>query len=107
MRSGQLRHRVTIQQKAPTRDTYGGEVEAWTAVATVWASVEPLQGREFLEGRQIQAEVSTRIRIRRRAGVVPHMRVVWGAHTYDIQAVIEPDSNRREFQLMCVEVVEV
>ena len=100
-----MRHRVTIQQKAPTRDTFGGEVEVWNPVATVWASVEPLQGREFLEARQMQAEVTTRIRIRYRAGIVPPMRVIWGSHTYDVQAVIEPEARRRELQLMCVEAV--
>jgi SPP1 family predicted phage head-tail adaptor len=100
-----MRHRVTIQQKAPTRDTFGGEVEAWNAVATVWASVEPLQGREFLEARQLQAEVTTRIRIRYRAGIVPQMRVVWGSHFYDVQAVIETEARRRELQLMCIEAV--
>ncbi len=101
-----LRHRVAIEQKTPTRDTFGGEVEAWNPVATVWASVEPLQGREYLEARQLEAEVTTRIRIRYRDGIVPQMRVVWGSHTYDVQAVIEPDSGRRELQLMCVEAVE-
>ena len=103
MRSGMLRHRVTIEQKVPTRDTFGGEVETWTLVATVWASVEPLQGREYLAARQLQAELTTRIRIRRRTGILPQMRVVWGSHTYDIQAVIEPESGRRELQLMCTE----
>lgn len=105
MQAGRLRHRITIQQKAPTRDSFGGEVEAWTAVATVSASVEPLDGREFLEARQLQAEVTTRIRIRYRTGIVPQMRVVWGSHTYDVQAVIDPASRRRELQLMCKEEV--
>jgi len=103
MRAGRLRHRVTIQQKVPTRDTFGGELVTWSPVATVWASVEPLQGREYLAARQLQAELTTRIRIRCRTGILPQMRVVWGSHTYDIQAVIEPESGRRELQLMCTE----
>lgn len=101
---GDLRHRVTIEEKTITRDTYGGEEITWSTVATCWAAVEPLQGREFLEGRRLEAEVSTRIRIRYRSGVVPGMRITWGDHVYDIEAVIEHESKRRELRLMCREL---
>lgn len=82
------------------------EVIVWTTVATVWAAVEPLTGREFLEGRALDAELSTRIRVRYRTGVVmhPEMRVVWGSHTYDVAAVIEKKSEHREIWLMAQEV---
>jgi SPP1 family predicted phage head-tail adaptor len=67
--------------------------------------VEPLQGREFLEGKREGAEVTTRIRIRHRDGVMPSMRVVWGSHTYDILAVIEVKGQEREMHLMCRELI--
>lgn len=105
MEAGKLRHRVTIQSKAATRDTYGEEVIIWTTVATVWAAVEPLQGREYLEARQVTAEVSTRIIIRRRSGILPEMRAVYGSRIYDILAVIEVDEARREMELMCQEII--
>ena len=71
MKAGKLRHRVTLQedQAAGTQDSYGQEVEDWQDVATVWAAVEPLQGREFLGGKQLVAEVTTRIRIRYFSGL--------------------------------------
>lgn len=103
MKIGDLRHRVTLESKSVTRDGYGGEVETWSTVATCWAAVEPLVGREFLEGRRLEAEVNTRIRIRYRSGVVPGMRITWGSHTYDIEAVQEVESRRRELRLMCRE----
>jgi SPP1 family predicted phage head-tail adaptor len=73
----------------------------------VWAAVEPLTGREFLEGRALDAEVSTRIRIRYRSGLVghPEMRVVWGSQVFDVEAVLEKKSERREIWLMCREVL--
>ncbi len=105
MRIGELRHRVTIQQKSVTQDTYGAAVETWTALAMVWASVEPLQGKEYFSSQQMVAQVDHRIRIRYRAGITPAMRLVWGSRTFDIQAVIEPETRQRELQLMCREVV--
>jgi len=100
---GELRHRVTIESQTTTRDDYGGEVPTWATVATVWAAVEPLAGREFMDGRRQEAEINTRIRLRYRSGLVPGMRVTWGDHVYDIEAVIERKSQRREVWLMCRE----
>jgi len=106
MRAGKLRHRVVIQSKGASRDTYGAEVVTWSTTATVWASVEPLTGREYMDAQQTQAEVSTRIRVRYRSDVtyVPEMRATWDGHTYDIVSVLEVNSAHREVQLMCREV---
>ena len=111
MKIGELRHRVTIQEKTVSIDAYGGEVVTWSTVVTVWAAVEPLSGREFLEGRRQENEINYRIRIRYREGLTPSMRVVWGSTTsggaraFDIEAVIERASGRREIWLMCREIV--
>lgn len=104
MKAGELRHRVTIQQKAVSQDAIGGQVETWSTVTTVWAAVEPLAGRDYMEGKRLVAEVSTRVRMRYRAGVVPEMRVVYGTHTYDVVSVIDFREEHRELALMCREV---
>lgn len=105
MRAGELRHRVTIQQKSVTRDSYGAEVITWTDVATVWAAVEPLRGREFLEAKQIQSETAYRVRIRHRSDVDTDMRVMWNSRTLEIVAVLDIGGLGRELELMCREVV--
>jgi SPP1 family predicted phage head-tail adaptor len=105
MRAGLLRHRVEILSKVVARNEFNEEVIAWTnVVARVWAAVEPLSGREFIEGRQVEADVSTRIRIRHRPGIRPEMRVAWGDRTYTIQAVLDHLDRSRELHLMCTEV---
>lgn len=107
MRAGRLRKRVTIQQKTTpvTQNTYGEEAPVWETVATVWASVEPLRGREFLEARREGAEVTTRIVMRYQSGIAPEMRATYDGHTYDVLSVIDPEERHRELQLMCREVV--
>jgi len=106
IRAGELRHRVTIQQNNnPTRGSSGEEIPNWQDVATVWAAVEPLRGREFFESQQVNAEVTTRIRIRYRSGIAPTMRAVYGNRIFDIQAVINVDERNRELHLMCREEV--
>lgn len=105
MRAGQLRERVTIQQKSVARDAYGAEVITWLELDTVWGSVEPLTGAEFHEQTAERSTINTRIRIRHRTDVEPEMRAVWGSRVYDIHSVINPHSDRREVVLMCLETV--
>ena len=105
MKAGQLRERVTIKSKSVAQNTYGEEVITWVDVATVWAAVEPLRGREFMEGKQITAEVSTKIRIRYRSGITPEMRAVFGSMVYDIQSIIHIEERERELHLMCQEII--
>lgn len=104
MRAGELRHRVTIQQKTVTSDPEGMIVETWVDVATVWAAVEPLRGREYIQAAAVTPEVTARVRIRYRPGIEPAMRVVHGGTVCDIQSVIDVGGRRRELELMCREV---
>ena len=105
MRSGKLRRRLVIQQAVETQGTTGEMATTWSTFATVWGSVEPLRGREFWAAKELQAEVTTRIRIRYLEGVTPKMQVVDGDKLYWIEAVIDPEMRHIQMDLMCVEVV--
>jgi len=107
MNAGELRRRVTIQAKVASRDTFGAETVSWAPIATVWAAVEPMLGREFVEARQLTAELTTRIRVRYRSGITPLMRVVHGSETYEVVSVQHVRSERRELVLMCREILEL
>lgn len=103
MRAGTLRHRVAIQRLTQGVDAYGGATETWATVATVWASVESVTGREYFAGAQVQSEVTTKVRIRYRSGIVPTMRVVHASRVMEVQAVL-PDARSKELLLMCRDV---
>jgi SPP1 family predicted phage head-tail adaptor len=96
---------VAVQRAVETQNEYGEASVSWNLVATVWAAVEPLRGREYLQADQVQAAVDTRIRMRYLDGVVPKMRVVWDGHTYDIESVINPATRGRELELMARELL--
>lgn len=104
MRAGQLRERVTIQQKVVTQNAFGEEVIVWTTFAATWADVEPLTGREFIEQARREAEISYKVTIRYRTGVVPYMRLLWDTKVMRIVAAM-PDGIKRQITLMCSEVV--
>jgi len=105
MRAGELRHRVTLQRLVDGQDEAGQPTQVPQDVATVWAKVEDLTGREYVAARQVPvSEVSTRVTIRWRADVEPSMQVVAGGRTLHVESVLDPGGRRRELQLMCREV---
>jgi SPP1 family predicted phage head-tail adaptor len=105
MRAGTLRHRITIQEVTETPDSAGEPTESWSAFKTVWASVEPLRGRELLRAQQIHADASYKITIRHLSGVTPKMRVLWGSRIFDIHAAPVTDSRDQKIEMLCSEDV--
>ena len=104
MRIGELRHRVTIQSKSVTRNSFGDEVIAWVDLATLWAKVETLTGREFIEQAKAGAEVTHKITLRSRDDVAPTMQVVYETRLFEVAAVLRDNLNR-SMTLMCSESV--
>ena len=105
MKIGELRHRVTLQKKEITEDDLKQQTENWMDVAAVWAAIEPLIGREYFAAQQVNAEVSARITIRYRKGIIPDMRVVFDDRVFDILSVINPKERCESLVLMCREVL--
>ena len=100
MQTGRLDQRVTIERFTSTTDAWGGTVEAWSPLATVWAGVEPLVGREYFAADAAQSEVTAKIRMRYRPGITPQDRVVHKGRNYNIVSVIDVRSAGRELVLM-------
>lgn len=108
-----MRERVRIEQKPINRDQneYGEELPTWEEVVTVWASVEPMRGREFVEARQEQNQITVKIRMRKQRGVTilpDRMRAIWFdsdefRHVYDILYVQNILGMDKEVDLMCKE----
>lgn len=92
LKSGKLRHRVTIQRPVSTQDPQtGAQVIDWQTIATVWASVEPLSVREFIQSQATQSEVTARITIRYRPGLDATMRFLHRGNIYNPAGML-PDA---------------
>jgi len=103
MSIGELKHRVTIQRAALAQDSSGSTAETWSTLATVYAAIKPLKGREYFAAQQVQAETTHEITIRYRADVTALTRVVFGNRTFEIQSVINSMEANRWLILMCAE----
>lgn len=116
LQAGRLRHRVQIQEYANVLDSDGdviqdpntGEVaRIWSLWKEVWAAIEPLSTREFIQSQATQSEVSARIIIRELPGINAAMRIV---HTpigrssviYDIHGILRDKETGLEYITMPV-----
>jgi SPP1 family predicted phage head-tail adaptor len=106
VRIGRLRHRITIQQPTVTRNDRGAEVLAWATLATVWAEVRSISGREqVINNNQEIAATSHQVIIRHRADVTPKMRIQWEGRTFGIESLVDSDNRQRSLTLACQELV--
>lgn len=87
MRAGNLDRRVDILKRSVSENLQGEGIETFDVVETVWAEMSDLRGREFFASQQVQTEVSTRFRMRYRAGVTTADRLACDGQQYDITQV--------------------
>lgn len=105
MNPGKLNKQITLQQQRPSKDGEGISISVWVDLATIWASVEPIRGREYFQAAAVGAESTVRIRIRYREGITTDLRVLYGSRKFNIRSAIDPEERHRELHLMCEEVV--
>ena len=104
---GEKPHRVAIQRATEAQGATGEITKTWATLATVWAAVEPLSGREFFQAQQVQAEVSHKVTMRHYTGVTisPKDRLTFGSRTFRIEAVLNLEERNIETVILCREEV--
>lgn len=107
MRPGRLRNLVVIERlgtASPARSAVGQSIENWTEVGQVWASIEPLLGREYLAAQQQTTRADIRIRLRYTPGVTdaltPKDRIRYAATIYLIDDVLDVNMRHAELIVM-------
>ncbi|MEQ1976815.1 phage head closure protein [Xenorhabdus sp. SGI240] len=105
MRAGALRHQITIQGTRSRQTDSGGIVKERYTVATVWAEVKFISGRELVASKAVLSESIARFWIRYRPDISTTMEIVFKGKTYAIQAVM-PDNKLTLLELLCKEGVK-
>lgn len=60
--AGQMSQRVRIQQPTVAKDALGAPTQTWSDIATVWADIQPISGREArIADRIVEASVTIEI----------------------------------------------
>ncbi|AOM42624.1 phage head closure protein [Xenorhabdus hominickii] len=102
---GRLRHRINIQGICSDRTPSGSVIKERYTVATVWAEVKFISGRELVASKTVLSESLVRFWIRYRGDINTAMEIVFKGKTYTVQAVM-PDNRLILLELLCQEGVK-
>ena len=106
MRAGSLNKRVTLQYPTSVSDLMGGFTTTWTTgEKIVWAAIWPTSANELVRSMQTVMEITHRIRIRYRVGVLPSWRIKFGTRYFNIVSIVNPNEKNELLDLMCREAV--
>ena len=108
LRAGELRRRVTLQQRSASVDAVGGQSIIWNDVATVWGSIEPSGGRELMTAQKMSIDNPATITIRWQSPfadpkAVAAMRVLYGSRIFNIHSAVNQDERNRVLVLLASE----
>jgi SPP1 family predicted phage head-tail adaptor len=107
IRAGDLRHQVQIQQRSTQQDELGGQITVWQTIRTTFARIATVGTKDDYQAGQFSAQVSHTITVRAYAGateILPGMQVVFGSHTYIIQAIDNAEMRNIYLNLICLEI---
>lgn len=101
MQPGRMDQRITLQRVTRAQDAGGGTVETWADLATVWALIKPLAGREGMDGQRINPQTRFKAVIWWKGDDhgAPYYtaadRVMWQGREYGIESVAPLGRNER------------
>ena len=97
---GELRHRITFQLQ-----DLDSEDEDWKDIATTWANINPISGKDYYSAETINSDLTHKIRLRYRKGITPDMRIIYNDRIFYIISVINEYEKSTMLQLMCRELI--
>ena len=105
MRSGNLKHKIDIQEPIETKNSFGEIESTWQTFVIAYASIVPISGKEYFSSSRLNSEVTHKLEIRYTQNILPKMRVSYGERVFNIESVINIREERKTIQLMCIEVI--
>lgn len=90
-----MRHRITFRSRGNGQNAFGEELD-WSDYKTVWASVEPLLGREMFAAQAVNSSAEVKFRCHYQNDVNDQMRVSFNEKEYDILSVVNVQGLNRE-----------
>lgn len=84
---GELRQRITIQEKGLVPDGEGGFIEDWADKKTVWAKVIVVQARQQYEFNSVGVEATHRFEVRGNVKVTEDQRIRFKNRFFEIKTI--------------------
>lgn len=108
MRVGSLNKKINFitMIEGPNKDEAGDTMLIPDIFKTVWASVSSIMGREYVESKKYQSEVTYKIITRYFKDIItPDMQIQYGDRFFNIEDILDPYEAHEFFEIMCYEKV--
>ena len=92
---GTLRSELALEACSTIADGFGGHVEDWAEIATIFGRIEPVSATSVFGADQTLESVTHRVTLRWRDGVASGMRFRKQGRTFAIVTVHDPDETGR------------
>ena len=101
---GGLDQRASLQAKVLTPDGGGGYAESWQTFASVWVRVAPIGAGDTFGPDAVESRVRPRLALRRRTDVAAGQRVLVGARSFKVHALLDEGPRASTVTLLCEEL---
>jgi len=106
MNPGKLRHLVSIQHQAKSRNEYGEVVQSWSEFVRAWAEIKPIKSNEYFASFKERVEVTHRVVMRYIDGIKPSMRIETKGRTFEIVGIRNFFERDECLEIMAKEVID-
>ena len=110
MRISKLKHRINVQSRNTTLDAYGQQINSWTSIATVWAEIKPLSGKEKtrMNDMLVESQLTHQVTVRFSTLFLPAIeadgwRILFGSRVLNIVASMNIDEDDKFLVFDCTE----
>ncbi len=100
-----MRERVILRANTFAKDALGGNIPTTTTLATVWAKVQPLAGKELKDIGRLAAKQLYLVVIRHRTDLTTDNIIIWDNKTLNIRSVQNRDERSQFLSMECEEGV--
>ncbi len=104
MMVGRMRYRIDIEDFITITDQDGFITEEFIPIATLWADITSVSGKEYFESSQTMSEVTSKIYIRYLKELKTTMRIRYEDRIFNIQSILQ-DKRQGITTIMAKEVL--
>lgn len=105
IRAGDLRNRIDFITSATVTDEATGLPETGEKVfaANVWAAIGGVTAMDLFQAQQYTKQVTHKVTIRYRRGILSSMRIRFRGRMFEIQGVVNVEERNVRLDIFCIE----
>lgn len=103
---GRTNKRVSFYKFAEEKNEMNQTTQVLKKIRTVWASVEPKSGREYIEAEKEHPELTYIITTRYMEGITPDMYIQYRDRLFNIRSIRNIREKNEMLEMSCTEKID-